>query len=504
MSATGSEGEGAVDQESFEVFLVEDDRDVAEVVRAALESEGHWVRVEVNGHVASRILRQYRPDVLLLDLMIPQLDGLELCRRLRTVNAAEPYLPILMLTALDTQDMRNLGFERGADDYITKPFDITELVARVRVWGRASRRIREQHALREQNRQLQATIEREWAPLAAVLAGMSDGVLVLDGAHQVCYCNAQAGNLLGVEASSLIGQGVETIISQLKRSLAEPHVARAIWNSVVTNPWEHPSEEISLIAPTPRVILLSAFSVADAVGEKLGLLLRDVTDSKVRAILEERERIAMDLHDGAIQSLYGVRLSLAALERTLEGPTATVHIALHQQIGRIKLIGQEIRRYICNLRPLCSCDGALRAGLATILDELLTDSLIQARLELDPDVENCLDSDAAANLLYIVREATSNVIRHAAGANMVVIRLARADGRLLVTICDDGRKFLPRMSRARSGQGLRNMVKRAGALGGRLTIGHQVGRGTEVRVEIPLREEDATNGRIVRVAAISR
>jgi len=493
-----------MDQESFEIFLVEDDQEVAELVRAALESDGHRVRVEVNGNVASHILEQYRPDVLLLDLMLPELDGLELCGRLRTVNATEPYLPILILTALNTQNFRNVGFERGADDYITKPFDITELVGRVRVWGRASRRIREQHELRERNRQLQATIEREWAPLAAVLAGMSDGVVVLDAAHQVRYCNAQAGNLLGVDPSGLIGQGAEAIIRQLERSLAEPRVARAISNSVITNPQKHPSEEITLMGPTPRFILLSTFPVADAAGEKLGLLLRDVTDSKVRAILEERERIAMDLHDGAIQSLYGVRLSLAALERTLDGSAATVQMALRQQIGKIGAISQEIRRYSCNLRPVDSYDGALRAGLASILEELPTDSLIQARLELDPDVEDHLDPEATANLLYIVREATSNVIRHAADASMVVIRFARADERLLVTICDDGGEFHPRMNGARSGHGLRNMVKRARALGGRLTIRHQVGRGTEVRVEISLREGGTTNGRTVREAALSR
>src|SRR5262245_1728378 len=80
--------------------------------------------------------------------MLPDMDGLELCAYVRTQRAAMPYLPIVMLTALGATEQKMRAFDRGADDYITKPFELSELVARVRVWGRAGRRIRELHELR--------------------------------------------------------------------------------------------------------------------------------------------------------------------------------------------------------------------------------------------------------------------------------------------------------------------------------------------------------------------
>jgi DNA-binding response OmpR family regulator len=131
------------------VLSVEDDNAIADLVRSALEQDGFRVRTVADGQAALAALDAERPDVVLLDLMLPDMDGLEWCARVRDQDTAEPYLPILMVTALDTPDYRQLGFARGADDYITKPFDLNELRARVRVWAGASRRIRELHAARE-------------------------------------------------------------------------------------------------------------------------------------------------------------------------------------------------------------------------------------------------------------------------------------------------------------------------------------------------------------------
>jgi two-component system cell cycle response regulator len=137
-----------VDQESLAVLVVEDDGDIAQVVAMALESEGHRVHAAPDGREALRALEQGWPDVLVLDRMLPDMDGVALCERVRALEPAEGYLPILMLTALDRPAQKAAGFACGADDYITKPFNLDELAARVRVWGRAGRRIRESAELR--------------------------------------------------------------------------------------------------------------------------------------------------------------------------------------------------------------------------------------------------------------------------------------------------------------------------------------------------------------------
>jgi DNA-binding response OmpR family regulator len=138
-----------MDESPLSVLVVEDDRDISDLLRTALEAEGYQVRVASDGRAALQTLEAAQPDVLLLDLMLPDLDGLELSGRVRERQPGAPYLPIIMLTALDTAAYKQLGFERGADDYVTKPFDLPELLARVRVWAAASRRIRVLHLTRE-------------------------------------------------------------------------------------------------------------------------------------------------------------------------------------------------------------------------------------------------------------------------------------------------------------------------------------------------------------------
>jgi two-component system, OmpR family, response regulator ResD len=113
---------------SKRVLLVEDDATVAEVVVAYLEREGFVVTWKSDGAEALSHAGLAEPDLVILDLMLPSLDGIELCRRLRERSA----IPIIMLTARGDEDDRIAGLEVGADDYVAKPFSPRELVARVR------------------------------------------------------------------------------------------------------------------------------------------------------------------------------------------------------------------------------------------------------------------------------------------------------------------------------------------------------------------------------------
>jgi DNA-binding response OmpR family regulator len=120
------------------VLVVDDDPTVSDVVRRYLERSDFEVFLAVDGPQALVAVAQHRPDLVVLDLMLPGLDGLEVCRRLR---ARDPDLPVVMLTALGEESDRVLGLSRGADDYVTKPFSPRELVLRVQsVLRRAAHR----------------------------------------------------------------------------------------------------------------------------------------------------------------------------------------------------------------------------------------------------------------------------------------------------------------------------------------------------------------------------
>ncbi|GAA2828419.1 response regulator transcription factor [Crossiella cryophila] len=110
------------------IVLAEDDEHQAELIRRYLERERHSVVVVGDGRSALEEVRRRQPDLLVLDVMLPLVDGLDVCRILR----AESELPVLMLTARSTEDDLLLGLDLGADDYMTKPFSPRELMARVR------------------------------------------------------------------------------------------------------------------------------------------------------------------------------------------------------------------------------------------------------------------------------------------------------------------------------------------------------------------------------------
>lgn len=145
---------------SARILVVEDDPTVADVVTRYLERAGFRVEWAADGPSALSAAAAHPPDLVVLDLMLPGLDGLEVCRRLRRSSP----VPVVMLTALGEETDRVLGLELGADDYVTKPFSPRELVLRV-----------------------QSVLRRAGGPLRPELPGLLvDGELVVDaGAHEV-------------------------------------------------------------------------------------------------------------------------------------------------------------------------------------------------------------------------------------------------------------------------------------------------------------------------------
>jgi two-component system alkaline phosphatase synthesis response regulator PhoP len=118
-------------------LVVEDEPDIVRLLMHYLEQAGYRVRTETTGLAGLRAAREHAPDVIILDVMLPGLDGYEVCRRLRT-DAATATVPILMLTARGAETDKVRGLEIGADDYVTKPFSPKEVVARVKALVRRS------------------------------------------------------------------------------------------------------------------------------------------------------------------------------------------------------------------------------------------------------------------------------------------------------------------------------------------------------------------------------
>lgn len=114
----------------MKILIVEDEPKVASFIKKGLEENNYDAEIAYDGLTAEKLCKQYKYNIIILDIIIPGIGGLSLCKKLKILN---PNLPVLMLTALGTTDDKLAGFEAGANDYLVKPFEFRELLARVKV-----------------------------------------------------------------------------------------------------------------------------------------------------------------------------------------------------------------------------------------------------------------------------------------------------------------------------------------------------------------------------------
>lgn len=158
----------------YRVLIVEDEPALADTLEYSLTRQGYDVKVAMDGAKALEIARRQHPDLVVLDVMLPSLDGFEVCRILRQ----EMSMPILMLTARTDEVDKIVGLEVGADDYLTKPFSMRELMARVKALLRRVRLVREE----------MATAEKDETPAMAAGERLTFGDLVIDlGRRETTY-----------------------------------------------------------------------------------------------------------------------------------------------------------------------------------------------------------------------------------------------------------------------------------------------------------------------------
>jgi signal transduction histidine kinase len=202
------------------------------------------------------------------------------------------------------------------------------------------------------------------------------------------------------------------------------------------------------------------------------------------AVAEERERIGRDLHDGIIQSLYAVGLSLEDVPELMsEEPDEAVG-RVDGAIEAINIAIRDIRNFIYGLRPEAVDGTQVIAGLAALAEEVRHGGLVEVDTQLDQAADPGLDPMSGAELLNLVREALSNAVRHGR-AQRIALDLALVDGRISLEILDDGVGFDPAREPGPGHHGLANMRARSAALGGSLEIRSAPGAGTRVIVGLP-------------------
>jgi len=215
--------------------------------------------------------------------------------------------------------------------------------------------------------------------------------------------------------------------------------------------------------------------------DRLNFLLRNL------AVLEERERISKELHDGVIQSIYSVGLNLQGALSLMGAQPQRGARRIEEAIAELDNVVRDVRNYIFELRPRLVEERGLEAAIVELVRELEVNTTAHATVELAPRAGQVLARQQEAHVIQIVREVLSNIARHAQ-PSVVSVRVEQRDGFFRLVIEDDGLGFDP--SKVSRGHGLSNMEARVEALGGVLEILPRAGGGTRHSVRVPLPAEE--------------
>lgn len=205
-----------------QILLVDDNPQNLKVLYETLDGRGYKLLVADHGEKALNIAQKSHPDLILLDIMMPEMDGYEVCERLKA-NPATREISVIFLSALEDTDSKVRAFDAGGVDYIAKPFQIREVIARVETHLTIQRLKKE---LQERNRALQIDKER-------ILNAMGEGIYGLDAQGHILFANPAAQRISGYTEQDLVGQDFVS----LHFASAEPELRESLQDAVASGQW---------------------------------------------------------------------------------------------------------------------------------------------------------------------------------------------------------------------------------------------------------------------------
>jgi signal transduction histidine kinase len=231
--------------------------------------------------------------------------------------------------------------------------------------------------------------------------------------------------------------------------------------------------------------LVEVFALHAAIAIENARLHQQVADF---AIVAERDRIGRDLHDGIIQSLYAVSLSLEDVPEIMVSSPGEAEDRVDVAIDSLQASIRELRNFIYGLRPETLDGSDVAAGIVTLTEQFGYNTLIEVELDIATEAARELTIEQGAELLKLVREALSNAARHSK-ARRLIVTLGRSDGHLTLAVADDGIGFDASAPVPAGHDGLGNMRARAEAIGATLVVESGPGQGTRIIVEWPDRAD---------------
>ncbi len=484
-------------EQTSTILIVDDEPSGRETLRALLVAYNYHLVFASDGMEALAQATATNPDLILLDVMMPGMDGFEVCKKLR----ADPRLsevPVIMVTALDDRESRLEGIAAGADDFISKPFDRTELRARVHTITRLNRYRR----LIDQRTRYDQLIELS-----------PDGVLIVDQAHNIGMANpAMITMLQRQNEQEIIGRPLAMFVSPAHHTLAQNCVEQILQQPTMI------SIELEFVVMDGKPLVQGEVHAGHVVWNDqpaVQLIVRDVTERKMaeaehirllrklaererrlqylvekmmRSQEEERRRVAYELHDGLAQVASSTHQQLQTYASLYYPDDTHASSKLDAILVSAQRVVKEARQVIAGMRPTLLDDFGLASALRMEIENLRENGWDIVYEEssmvyrMSPTIET--------TFYRVAQEALTNVRNH---ANTTRVRVVlRCDEHIVhFEVQDWGDGFVIDQNTVGAGQesgyhiGLAGMEERIHLINGEFRIFSEPGKGTLVIAEAP-------------------
>lgn len=456
------------------ILIVDDILENLQLLARTLSEQGYIVRLAPDGQLALQFVQSNEPDLILLDILMPEMDGYEVCRELK-ISSKTQDIPVIFISALHEVFDKVKAFSLGGVDYITKPFEAKEVLARIENQLRISRLSKQ---LAKQNSQLNEQKEL----LQAIFDHIPLMIVLFNTNGQIKLVNQELERVSGWSHTEL--ENIDLIAECFPNPEYHQQVIEHI--SAATGKWQDFKVRIrdgSYLDTSWSNIRLSNginIGIGQDISERLAATLRDRKRAEAASILEERNRMAREIHDTLAQAFTGILLNVGAATQVLTDDLAATqaHLETIDELARTGLA--EARRSVTALRPQLLEDGNLHSALHRLMTQMraATDTALIYEITgtaypLPAEVEN--------NLFRIGQEALTNAIKYA-DAVEIRIELKYENTQCILHIKDDGRGFGVGSIPSIGGFGLLGISERAERIGAQLTIKSQPGEGTEIVV----------------------
>lgn len=446
------------------VLVIDDGPKNIKLMEGILVPAGYAVISADNGAMALEMAQSALPDLILLDVMMPGMDGFAVCKKLKD-NEKTRNLPVIFVTARNDMEAETRCFALGAVDFISKPVNMPVVLARVKM-----------HLAQEgQRRNLEGMFKDliEFAP---------DAFLLCDHDGTILRINRRAEQLFGYRREELVGRSVAVVILNRLATGSNADCVRRGGGlfpaDINVSPLQ--THDKSLVMAVVRDVA-DRQKVERSLAESRGQLRRLVT--QIEAAREvERKHLAREVHDELGQLLTGLRMDMSLLEMRFGAQNPDLAEKVQIMKSLLDRAIQGVRNVVTNLRPT-----ALDMGLVAALESVCTEFTERTGIDcVFHTFEQAVDLDEARAVVVfrIVQESLTNIMRHAR-ASHVSVTLGLDGNTLGVEVQDNGQGFDITVGPAATSFGLLGMRERAHGLGGRFDIISAPGQGTVAGLTIP-------------------